>query len=99
MKRYYCTKCKRYHYRGKIYKRHKEFKEEKNEKNNNSRSKERNLIPNEKILKFDANKLRPIARRQIRRFLNKMNKTNRIKFYTREINRVIIHEQQNYMKK
>jgi hypothetical protein len=99
VKKYYCSECERYHYRGKIYKDHLEYKVEKKGRKTQSLLRKRNSIPSENILDFDADKLRPIARRQIKRFLKKMKKTNKIRFYTREINRVIIYEQKNYMKK
>ena len=87
MTKYYCTQCHRYHYRGKIYGAHVQFKKHKANKENS--------IPTNKILEFDMEDLRPIAQRQVKTLLKKMRTTNKPDLYKKEINKVIIYENQN----
>jgi hypothetical protein len=63
MHKYYCKKCKKYHYRGKIYNEHSDYKKEESNKDN--------------YLDIESNKknldtLRPIAKRQLRILLKKI---------------------------
>ncbi len=81
--KYYCSKCNKYHYRGKIYENHLQYEEKKIKKKK---------IPKDKILDFNMDQLRPIARRQISRLFDKMKTTKHNKFYIREINRIILYE-------
>lgn len=87
MTKYYCLKCKKYHFRGKIYKNHLEFKGGKEKK-----------IPSKKINieDLDIETFRPIAKRQIMRLLRKMRLSNKPEFYEKQIQRVILHENKNY---
>ncbi|MFX1444820.1 MAG: hypothetical protein ACFFHV_15515 [Promethearchaeota archaeon] len=91
MKKYYCTKCKRNHYRGKIYENHLNYREIKNKKLNPNHKKKKS-IPSDRFIEFDINELRPIARRQIRTLVMKMNHTKNFRLYTKEINKIILHE-------
>lgn len=91
MNKYFCLKCKRFHYRGKIYENHLKFKEKIKQKNNPINNK-KNFIPSNKILEFDVDELRPIAQRQIQRWVMKMNQSKRFMLYKREINKIILHE-------
>ena len=61
--------------------------EKKNQSNFNKKS-----IPTDKIIKYEKKDLRPIAKRQIRRFFRKMYLTKNFKLYTKEINKIILHE-------
>lgn len=96
MKKYFCSKCKRTHYRGKIYKNHLKYKVEKNKKSNPNQEKKIS-IPSNEIIEFDFNELRPIARHQIQRLVLKMHKTKRFRLYTKEINKIILHEKEILM--
>ncbi|TFG27066.1 MAG: hypothetical protein EU532_08315 [Promethearchaeota archaeon] len=91
IKKYYCTICKRYHYRGKIYRNHLKYQAKKQGKKNHFNLKKKS-IPTDKIIKYEKKDLRPIAKRQIRRFFRKMYLTKNFKLYTREINKIILHE-------
>ena len=82
MEKYYCTKCKRNHYRGKIYQKHLSYKK-KNESKLSSKG---------KMTSLDFEKLRPIAQRQIRRLLERMEYTKNIELYKNEIKKVINNE-------
>ncbi|MFX0030146.1 MAG: hypothetical protein ACFE8B_13125 [Candidatus Hermodarchaeota archaeon] len=82
MLKYYCRKCKRYHYRGKIYREHLKFKEIE-ENTNNSES---------KSFKVEFESLRPIAKRQLNRLLKKIDKTGRNEIYEKEIIKLIKNE-------
>jgi hypothetical protein len=87
MTRYYCTQCQRYHYRGKIYTTHLQYK--------NDGPKKKSHIPTKKIIDFDMEELRPIAQRQVKTLLKKMRFTNKQDLYKKEINKVIMYENQN----
>ena len=93
MKKYFCLKCKRTHFRGKIYEDHLEYREKKSKKNNPNH-KTKNPIPSNEIIEFDFDELRPIARRQIQRCILKMHQTKHFGLYIKEINRIILHEKQ-----
>lgn len=82
MKKYYCTKCKRYHHRGKIYKEHLKFKE--TEENANFSETE--------TLKVEFESLRPIAKRQLNRLLKKIHENDSSEIYKKEIIKLIKNE-------
>ncbi|MFX1297395.1 MAG: hypothetical protein ACFFD2_21385 [Promethearchaeota archaeon] len=82
MKKYYCTKCKKNHHRGKIYKDHLKFKEDK----------KTIKITNDEKITVDFNSLRPIAKRQFNRLLKKMEKTGNQEIYRNEIIKLINNE-------
>ena len=86
MTKYYCLKCKKYHYRGKIYKNHLKYKVRKEKK-----------IPFKKtnIEDLEIETFRPIAKRQIMRLLRKMKLSNNLELYEKQIRRVILHENKN----
>lgn len=84
MKKYYCTKCEGYHYRGEIYTKHLKFKKSNQNKTYNLKNKKINL-----------NELRPVAKKQIKRLLKKMKKSKRPEIYKSEIKKVIHFENQN----
>ncbi len=88
MKKYFCSKCKKNHFRGKIFEEHLKYRK----KNNNANNKKKNSIPSDKIIEFDFEELRPIARRQIRKLVMKMHYTKKFGLYTKEINKIILHE-------
>jgi hypothetical protein len=92
MKKYYCTKCNRNHYRGKIYKDHLNYRGKKNKKNKPKRS-----IPSDKFIEVDFKELRPIAQRQIQTLVMKMHQTKNFRMYTKEINKIILHEKELLM--
>ncbi|MFX1256360.1 MAG: hypothetical protein ACFFAN_00730 [Promethearchaeota archaeon] len=94
--RYFCSKCKRKHYRGKIYENHLKYRK-KNNKVINPNKKKKNFIPSNEIIEFDFNELRPIAWRQIRRLVMKMHQTKNFKLYTKEINKILLHEKKLLM--
>lgn len=83
---YFCTQCKRKHHSGKIFEQHKHLKQI-----------EPNGIPTKKIINVDWKLLPNIAKRQIRHYINKLawdmncNGSNRKEMYIHEINRVILH--------
>lgn len=83
MHKYYCIKCKKYHYRGKIYKAHLEYKKEKSKKNNNL---------NDDPIKVNLDDLRPIAKRQLRRLYKKMKLSGNDELYKTEIIKLIKNE-------
>jgi hypothetical protein len=87
MTKYYCSKCNKYHYRGKIYKNHLKFKRAKSDLD-----KYKHIELNE----IEIRNLRPIAQRQIFNLLKKMRKSKKPKLYEREIKRVILFETKNY---
>lgn len=91
MKTYFCLKCKRNHYRGKIYEDHLKYSKKINKNNNPNHNKE-SSIPSNEIVEFDFNKLRPIARRQIRRLVIKMHQTKEFRFYRKQINKLLLYE-------
>ncbi|MFX0071520.1 MAG: hypothetical protein ACFFAO_10565 [Candidatus Hermodarchaeota archaeon] len=98
MKKYYCSKCVRFHYRGKIYKEHIKYKSGKKHVPKTYNKAGKDFPPSDKFIEFDYNKLRPIARRQIQRLINKMYKTRNFRLYTKEINRTIIYEKEKMIK-
>lgn len=87
VKKYYCTKCKRYHYHGKIYKTHKEFREKR---------KKSSFYLKNGLIDFNFKELRPIAQRQVLTLLKKMKETNNKEMYIEQLNRVIQHENKNF---
>lgn len=87
IKKYYCTKCKRYHYRGKIYKEHKLYREKRNKPIFYLRN---------GIVDFNFNELRPIAQRQILTLIKRMKETNNKEMYIEQLNRVIQYKNKNY---
>lgn len=86
IRKYYCTKCKRYHYRGKIYDEHKLYREK--------RKKFVSYLRNG-IIKVNFEKLRPIAQRQVLILIKKMKETSNKEMYIEQLNRVIQHENKN----
>lgn len=86
IKKYYCTKCNRYHYRGKIYKKHKEYSQK--------RKKPISHLKNG-LIYFNFKELRPIAQRQILTLIKRMKETNNKEMYIEQLNRVIKHENKN----
>lgn len=83
---YFCTQCKRKHHSGKIYKKHKHLQKI-----------EKETIPYKKVLRCNWNFLPPIAQRQITHYIDKilldkkLNYSSHIELYVQEINRVILH--------
>ena len=88
MKKYFCSKCKRTHFRGKIFEEHLKYRKTRN----NPKQKKKSSIPSEKIIEFEFDELRLIARRQIQRLVMKMHKTKNFRLYTKEINKIILYE-------
>ena len=82
MKKYYCTKCKKYHHRGKIYKVHLKFKKEEEIKK----------TADYENLKIDLESLKPIAKRQLHRLLKKVNASGNHELYKNEIIKLIKNE-------
>lgn len=86
-KTYYCSECKGNHRHGKIYEEHMRYKRS-----------EPDNVPSKKILKCNWDYLRPIAQRQIMHYARKMlldkqnNGSSRKEMYIHEINKVIMHE-------
>jgi hypothetical protein len=87
MHKYYCKKCKKNHHRGKIYRDHLVYKREEFNNNVNSEVDYTNI---------DLNKLRPIAKRQLRKLLKKMKSSGNHEFYKNEIIKLIEYENRNY---
>jgi len=83
MHKYYCKKCKKYHYRGKIYKEHLDYKKEEYNKDN---------YPDVENIKINLDTLRPIAKRQLRRLLKKMESSGNHELYKNEITKLIRNE-------
>ncbi len=81
--KYYCKKCKKYHYRGKIYKNHLDYKKE---------VISRNTPPNDENIKLDLDTLRPIAKRQLRRLFKKIKSSGNHELYKNEIIKLIKNE-------
>lgn len=79
--KYYCPKCDRHHYRGKIYEEHLKYKEETSEE-----------IPDDEILDIPRN-INLLAKKRIRTLNRKLEKEsgNYYKVYVREINKVILN--------
>lgn len=90
LKKYYCTKCKRYHNRGKIYKKHLQYKKIKKKSSKIQISADVDL----KDVSFED--LRPIAQRQILSLLKRMTRAEYPEYYKKRIIRVIAHENKNY---
>lgn len=96
--KYFCKKCKRFHYHGKIYEDHLKYNDkEKNKKNIsknlNLKSRKENKIQSKKVMDFNYDTLRPIAKRQIDKLFDKMRTTHNNDLYVFQINKLIIHEQ------
>ncbi|MFX1313986.1 MAG: hypothetical protein ACFFHD_15450 [Promethearchaeota archaeon] len=83
MHKYYCKKCKKYHYRGKIYKDHLNYKKEDTIKDN---------YPDDENIKIDLDILRPIAKRQLHRLFKKMKSSGNHELYKNEIIKLIKNE-------
>jgi hypothetical protein len=90
LKKYYCTNCKRYHHRGKIYKEHLQYK---NSKKNSSKVQ---ISKDFELKDVDFEELRPIAQRQILSLLKRMTRTEHPEYYKKRIIRVIAYENQNH---
>lgn len=89
-KKYYCTKCKKYHHRGKIYNEHIHNKKDKKNPSNVQITKE----INPENVNFEE--LRPIAKRQILSLLKRMTRTEHPDYYKKRILRVIAYENKNH---
>ncbi|MFX0018951.1 MAG: hypothetical protein ACFFAF_09495 [Candidatus Hermodarchaeota archaeon] len=87
IRKYYCKKCKRYHYRGKIYKEHRQHRK--------IRNKSTSYLKNG-IINFNFEELRPITQRQVLTLIKKMKETNNKEMYIEQLNRVIQHENKSY---
>jgi hypothetical protein len=87
MKKYYCSKCSKHHYRGKIYKDHIEFKKQEIDYESSN---------SEDIDFTNLKNLRPIAKRQILKLIRKMNTSKKPGLYKNQIKRVIEYENKNY---
>ncbi|MFW9941231.1 MAG: hypothetical protein ACFFFT_09330 [Candidatus Thorarchaeota archaeon] len=83
--RYYCTKCKKHHHRGNIYREHLKFKK---------KDKCTKTVDYENI-KINFESLRPIARRQLNRLLKKIDTTGNHEIYKMEIIKLIKNERRN----
>ncbi|MFX1572921.1 MAG: hypothetical protein ACFFB0_09235 [Promethearchaeota archaeon] len=82
MKKYFCSKCKKQHHRGKIYREHLKFKQEM-----------KSLKPPDKgNLKVSLESFRSIAKRQLNRLLKKMDETGNHQLYKNEIIKLIKKE-------
>lgn len=81
--KYYCKKCKKYHYRGKIYRNHLDYKKEVISRNNPL---------NDENIKIDLDTLRPIAKRQLRRLFKKIKSSGNHELYKNEIIKLIKNE-------
>lgn len=87
MNKYYCTICQKHHFRGKIYEDHLPYKKKKLKIKK---------VNTKQLIEFNEEDLRPIARRQLRRLLKKLNKLDNKDYYIGEINRLIMYENQNH---
>ncbi len=83
MHKYFCKKCKKNHYRGKIYKDHLVYK--RNEFIND-------INPEIDYIKVDLDTLRPIAKRQLRKLLKKVKSSDNHELYRNEIIKLIEYE-------
>ncbi|MFW9998721.1 MAG: hypothetical protein ACFE9Q_05975 [Candidatus Hodarchaeota archaeon] len=83
MNKYYCNKCDKYHYRGKIYREHLDFKREKISKD---------ISADDKELEINFKKLRPIAKRQLQRLFKKAKHSGNHELYKKEIIKLIENE-------
>ena len=90
LKKYYCTKCKRYHHRGKIYQKHLKYKKHEQKKSKVQIS--RDINPED--VNFED--LRPIAKRQILSLLKRMTRTEHPEYYKNRIMRVIVYENKSH---
>lgn len=86
MEKYYCTKCRKDHHRGKIYTNHLNFKR-----------KEVKVDDSQLIDPEDVNfeDLSPIAKRQILSLIKRMKKNYYPEFYKNRIMNVIKYENKN----
>ena len=84
MDKYYCSKCKKYHHRGKIYKDHLKYKKEKEHLDN--------LNNKNQKLTINYDELRPIAKRQLHRLFRKMELTGNQELYKHEIFKLLENE-------
>jgi len=86
LEKYYCTKCRKYHHRGKIYTNHLNFKR-----------KEVKVDDSQLIDPEDVNfeDLSPIAKRQILSLIKRMKKNYYPEFYKNRIMNVIKYENKN----
>ena len=82
MKKYYCKKCDKYHYRGKIYQEHIYFKREITQ----------NQFYDNNETKINLDDLRPVAKRQFYRLLKKAKSSKNSDFYRNEIIKLIENE-------
>ncbi|MFX0106582.1 MAG: hypothetical protein ACFE75_13995 [Candidatus Hodarchaeota archaeon] len=83
MNKYYCRKCKKYHYRGKIYKDHLNYKKEDPSKD---------TYPDDENININLDIIRPIARRQLHRLFKKMKSSVNHELYKNEIIKLIKNE-------
>ncbi|MFX1504320.1 MAG: hypothetical protein ACFFDH_25395 [Promethearchaeota archaeon] len=83
MNKYYCKRCNKNHYRGKIFKEHLKFKKEHIRENDH---------PDNEEIKVNLKTLRPIARRQLRRLFQKAKLSGNHDLYKNEIARLIKNE-------
>ncbi len=83
MSKYYCTKCKKYHYRGRIYTEHLKYEKEEIKKE---------LYPDNNDIKISYKKLRPVAKRQLHRLVKKANNSDNHDLYKKEIIKLIRNE-------
>ena len=83
MNKYYCEKCKKYHYRGKIYKDHLDYKREKIKINSQTDDEE---------IKINLDKFRQIAKRQLHRLFKKAKNSGNHELYKIEIIKLIKKE-------
>ena len=90
LKKYYCAKCRRYHHRGRIYKKHLQYKKNKSKTSKVQIS--RDFNPED----VNFEELRPIAKRQILSLLKRMTRTEHPEYYKKRIIRVIAYENQNH---
>ena len=83
MNKYYCRKCKKYHYRGKVYREHLKYKREEIQKD---------IHPDNDDTRINYKKLRPIAKRQLHRLVEKANSSGNHELYKKEIIKLIRNE-------
>ena len=86
MNKYYCKKCNKYHYRGKIYENHLDYKKEDTNKD---------TYPDDENIKVNLDTLRPIAKRQLRRLFKKIKSSGNHELYKNEIIKLIKNEKRN----
>lgn len=97
VKKYYCKKCRKFHFRGKIYKAHFKYKKDTLPANSSKRKLQRKSLDKEISLNnIDYSKLRPIAQRQLSNLILKLKTTNTYSsIYKEEINKLINYELNN----